>query len=180
MDGGGAVLSIIVGSLILFFRFGRFGLAFDPPWMRVLLRSSAPLFGAVVFWLLYDNQDILLLNYFKVPDDQIGLFAAAIKIIDVLKVLPVLLTSVSFPILARLASQPDAFRQKARSLIGWTLASFPLIVGGMYVLSPWVIQLLYGHAYIQATPLLRTLLLRSLYGLGCKSRSHVFAHCTRP
>ena len=106
-----SILSIAVGALIVRYRLGAFGFHFDAGYIRGLLLQSLPVFGSMAFMILYDSQDILLLNYFKITDHDIGLFAMALKVIDVIKVLPVLLASSFLPSLSRQAhaSRPDFF-----------------------------------------------------------------------
>ena len=78
-------------------RFHSFGLAYDRAYLRTLLHYCLPLFGSVIFWILYDSQDILLLNYFHFSQRDIGLFSSAMKVIDVTRVYPVLMMGVFFP-----------------------------------------------------------------------------------
>src|SRR5207237_1101766 len=109
-----SILSIIIGAILIHHRIGTFGFRADLPYLRRLLIQSLPIFGSWSFLTLYDSQDILILNYFKIADAQIGLFALAIKIIDVLKIFPVLLVSTFFPSLARHAHQSrEAFKDRA-------------------------------------------------------------------
>jgi O-antigen/teichoic acid export membrane protein len=155
-----SILSIAVGAGILRYRLGAFGFDWDAPYLRELLGQSFPVFGSMALLILYDSQDILLLNYFRVSDRDIGLFAMALKIIDVMKVLPVLLASTYLPSLSRHArlSLKDFF-ERAKDLLWRAGIAFPLLAALIAVFSPQIIHLLYGSGYAAAVPVLRWLLI---------------------
>lgn len=155
-----SVISVVVGAVFTHHRFGSLGFDADWIYIRRLLAQSFPLFGAWAFLILYDSQDILILNYFKVADHDIGLFAMAMKVIDVIKVLPVLMASTFLPSLSRLAhSSPKDFKKRAWKLVRYACISFPPITLLGYICAPLIIQLLYGAGNQAAVPALRLLLI---------------------
>jgi PST family polysaccharide transporter len=162
----GTLASYLAAVGLIQFRFGRFGFRADVDFLKSLCRASLPLFACVLFWILYDSQDILLLNYFHFSQRDIGLFSAAMKIIDVLRVYPVLIMGVFFPTLARLhLSDPEEFRRKQRRLLIFVGGS---LLGGaacLYTMAPWIIRLLYKSDFAAASDLLR-LLAPALVGMG--------------
>ena len=122
----GALAGYVAAVGLIRYRFGSFGFESDIRFsFNRSCRASLPLFGCVLFWILYDSQDVILLNYFSFPQREIGLFSAAMKIVDVLRVYPVLMMGVFFPVLSRLhRSDPDAFRRKQQRLfifMRWSL-----------------------------------------------------------
>ncbi len=154
----GTLIGYAASAWIVKNRFTSFGIAVDIAFLKSLLRSSLPLFGSVIFWILYDSQDILLLNYFRFPSRDIGHFAAAMKIIDVVRVYPVLLLGVFFPTLSKLhLSDPPGFERKRRRLFLFMLASLAAIAGALYLSSPWIIRLLYKSDFMPSTYYLRLL-----------------------
>ncbi len=155
----GSLGACVAGLWILYNRFGHLGLGEDLESAKKLIKSSLPLLGFVVFWTFYDNQDILLLKHFRVPDQEIGLFWSATKVIDVMKVFPVLLAGAFFPSLARLAATRESFMKKTRALLFYSLLAIPVLVLGVYWIAPLLETLLYGPAFSKAVPLLRILLL---------------------
>lgn len=154
-----SVFSLGFGMLILRMRFGGFPMGWDAAVAKRLLTSSLPLLGSVVFWTLYDNQDILLLNHFHVAPKDIGLFGSAAKIIDVFKAAPALLAGAFFPALCRCAHEPEAFLAKTRSLVNYAIPLLLFIAGGAFLTAPLLETLLYGRQFAQAAPLLRLLLI---------------------
>lgn len=155
----GTLASYAVATCIVKYRFGSFGLGLDVEFLKTLFRACLPLFGCVLFWVLYDSQDILLLNYFHFPQREIGLFSAAMKVVDVLRVYPVLMLGVFFPALSRLhLSDPAAFRHKQRRLLLFMAGSLVALASAAYAAAPWVIRILYKSDFAPATDLLRRLL----------------------
>jgi len=162
--GAGVGYAAAVG--IVRFRLGSFGFEIDSAFLKSLLRASLPLFGCVLFWILYDSQDVILLNYFRFPQREIGWFSAAMKIIDVLRVYPVLMMGVFFPVLSRLhASDPEAFRRKQRRLFVFMAGSLLALASVGYAGAPLVIRVLYKGDFMPAAGLLR-LLMPALVGMG--------------
>jgi len=162
----GAILGYTASVVIVRYRFGSFGFELDTVFLKTLLRACLPLFGCVMFWILYDSQDIILLNYFHFPQRDIGLFSAAMKIIDVLRVYPVLVMGVFFPVLSRLqGSDPEAFRLKQRRLFIFMTWSLLLLAFTIYLGAPAIVRVLYKEDYMPAAAFLR-LLLPALVGMG--------------
>lgn len=152
-----ALVSIFFGAFVVSKRFGGFPILFDSATFWRVVKSSAPVLGFIVFWTFYDNQDILILNQLKVPSKEIGLFWSATKVLDVLKVLPVVLVTIFLPELARFAQARESFIQTARRVLLATVGLILLIVPAVWVLAPWIERVLYGPQFVEAAPLLRLL-----------------------
>ena len=162
----GSLLSYAVAVLIVRYRLGSFGFEINPVFLKSLFQACLPLFGCVLFWILYDSQDVLLLNYFHFPQREIGWFSAAMKVIDVLRVYPVLMMGVYFPVLSRLhLSDPGAFRRKQRRLLLFMTVSLVVLAAAVYAASPAIVRLLYKSDFAPASDLLRRLL-PALVGMG--------------
>jgi len=156
--GAASIASLLTGGFIVHHRFGVFPMRMDADIAKKLILSSLPLLGSVVFWTFYDNQDILLLHHFHIADRDIGQYYSASKIIDVLKVFPVLLTGAFFPALARFAAARESFIRTTRALLGYAILSAPFIFIGVYAMAPWLEKLLYGPEFVDAAESLRVLL----------------------
>ncbi len=154
----GALAGYLLSCLIIWKRFSSFGFSFDGPFIRALLTSAAPLFVSVLFWILYESQDILILNLFHLPQQEVGYFSAAVKILDVLRVYPVLLMGVFFPALSRFYfSDPALFIQKRKKLLLFLSVTLMGISVVIFAGAPAIIHLLYKADYTPAVPLLRVL-----------------------
>jgi PST family polysaccharide transporter len=100
------------------------------------------------------------------PLRDVGWFSAGMKVIDVVRVYPVLMMGVFFPVLSKLhTSDPPAFRQKQRRLLIFMAATLMLFAGLIYLGAPWIIQVLFKNDFAPASHLLR-LLLPSLVAMG--------------
>ncbi len=154
----GSLTGYGVSVLILKSRFGAFGFKKDMAFIKSLLKTSMPLFASAVFWILYESQDIVILNLFRQPQADIGYFASAIKMIDVLRMYPVLLIGVFFPALSKLhLTDPTTYRMKARRVLTFLALSTSLLAAGLYLGADWLIVHIYQEAYRPAVPLLQLL-----------------------
>jgi O-antigen/teichoic acid export membrane protein len=154
----GTIISYAVSAWILNSRFQTFGIGIDLPFLKSLLWSSFPLFGSVIFWILYDSQDILLLNYFHFAQKEIGCFSAAMKIMDVARVYPVLMMGAFFPTLSKLhLSDSEGFHRKKRRLLLFMAGSLTLLAAVIYGAAPWIILLLYKSDFLSASMILKYL-----------------------
>jgi O-antigen/teichoic acid export membrane protein len=171
----GTLLSYAGSAIVIRQRFGVFGYEFDGPFLKSLMRSCIPVFGSIVFWVMYENQDILLLNHFALPNREIGLFSAAMKIIDVLRVFPVLLIGVYFPSLVRISLGPrQPFVRRTRALLGFMLVGGVLVTLAALPASTFLIRTFYGSGFGAAAPILRLLLL----AYACICLNHTFQQLT--
>jgi len=134
---GGMLVGFAAGLVLGYAALARlgapWGAVWDWNWQRRMLQQSAPMFAAWIFWLLYDNQDVVLLSFLGAPLAEVGIFAAAARLIDVLRVAPVLLTGAVFPVLSDYSkTKPDDHRRLARHLL---LATAGAAVGFAAVIS---------------------------------------------
>lgn len=147
-----------LSCLIVRMRLGSFGYSLDIPLMKSLMTHALPLLVSVVFWILYESQDILILNSFGLPQSEIGYFSSAVKILDVLRVYPVLLVGVFFPALSRLfLNDPTEYQRKRRRIYAFLTLSLLALSALTFFAAPQIITTLYRESYAPAIPLLRTL-----------------------
>ena len=93
------------------------------------------------------NTDVLVLGWFGSASD-VGIFASAQKPIQLLYLLPSMLTAAFFPELVRLAHDREAFNKTLMSGIRSALFfALPIAFGGFVAARP-VISLLYGAEYL--------------------------------
>ena len=128
----------------------------DPAWNRTLLVHSLPLTLSWVFWNVYDNEDVVVLTFLGVPAVSVGHFAAAMKLVDALRAVPVLVTGTMFPLLAHGAINDRAlFLRLASGVLRATLGLVVPVVVGVWVLAPRLITWIYGPGYEPAAGVLR-------------------------
>lgn len=144
----GFALSLGLGYAFLFRLGSAPGLRWDWSWKKTLLGQSLPLITSWLFWNFYDNQDVVLLGFMGLPAEQVGRFAAAMKLIDVVRAAPVLLVGSVFPILSGYSrSDPEKFSRLARFTVRLLLAVSIPIAAGLAALSGPVVRMIYGSDY---------------------------------
>jgi O-antigen/teichoic acid export membrane protein len=151
----GFAVSLVAGYAILARLGARFGGVWDWPWQRRLLVESLPLWVSWFFWKLYENQNTVLLSFFRTPAEQIGWFAAALRLLDVTRGIPTLASGAVFPVLADLSkSDPEKFRRMGGFLLRWAvLTALPLAAGTTLLAAP-LLRLVYGPEFVPAAAIL--------------------------
>lgn len=136
---------------------------------REIIKKSWPLGLTIVLNLIYLRADILILSLLK-SQNEVGLYGAAYKIIDVLTSLPFMFAGLILPILS-LAYASSNIKQFNKVLqksldIMFTLA-IPLIIGAELVAKPLII-LVAGKDFAPAGGILQILILAvGFIFIGC-------------
>lgn len=182
----GIVWATVAGNVVnfilhfLFARgFARIRLEFDLAFWRRIITRSWPLALTIIFNLIYLRTDTLLLSIIKRPTDigimnEVGLYGAAYKVIDVIVTIPFIFAGIVLPIMtARYAVRDwEGFYriiQKAFNVMA--ILAVPLIVGTQLVAGD-VMLLIAGDDFVQSGPILKVLIAAaSLIFLG-----NIFAH----
>lgn len=134
--------------------------AYDYRLWREIATRSWPLAITIALNLLYLRTDILFLNWFQ-GEQVVGLYGAAYKVIDVLTSLPFLIIGLLLPLLTRAWSDKDRPRFSFLTNLSLSIllmAIVPLIVGGQILAGP-IINLIAGHDFLAAGPILALLLM---------------------
>ncbi|HQB50815.1 MAG TPA: flippase [bacterium] len=163
----GVAIATLLSSLIHFviaWRLADRRIAIRPAydyglWREIAVRSW-PLAITIALNLLYLRTDILFLNWFY-GEQIVGLYGAAYKVIDVLTSLPFLIIGLLLPLLTRAWSAKDEKQFNFLtnlSLAVLLMAIVPLIVGGQILAGP-IINLIAGHDFLAAGPILAVLLI---------------------
>lgn len=116
--------------------------------MVSILKTAWPFAITSALGILFTNTDILVISWMRTAA-EVGIYAAAIRIVQVLYIVPTIIQLSTLPIFARLAKHdPQKFRfvlERTISLI--FLISVPLSLGGA-ILGRGIMQLVFGSAYI--------------------------------
>ncbi len=132
---------------------------FDFKFWRSVLAHSWPLALTTILNLLYLKTDTLILSLAR-PANEVGLYGAAYRAIDVVTTLPFLFAGIILPILTRSWAEQknDYFKlvlQKSLDLV--SLIALPLIAG-VLVLGRPVMALLAGPDFIESGSILKILI----------------------
>ncbi|MDD3301313.1 MAG: flippase [Patescibacteria group bacterium] len=133
--------------------------AWDFKYWGEILKTSWPLAVTIILNLLYLKADTLLLSLFK-PQQEVGLYGAAYRIVEVLNSLPYIFAGLILPVLsaAWLSKNLEKYHKVLQKSFDLTMiAVIPLIVGGQMV-AGGIIYLMAGKDYFAAGPILQILL----------------------
>jgi O-antigen/teichoic acid export membrane protein len=118
-------------SLWLLKKRAGFRLKMEPGFLGFLLREALPLALSNIFILVFVRIDIVMLELMGHPYEEIGWYAAGVRVIDGVGMIPTLVAGASLPVLSALAKQDldkaaHLYRQVQRLLI---MVGLPAAVG---------------------------------------------------
>ncbi|HBA36256.1 TPA: hypothetical protein DCZ15_00050 [Candidatus Falkowbacteria bacterium] len=127
-------------------------------WKKIISKSW-PLTITIVFNLIYLRADILILSLFR-GADEVGLYGAAYKIIDVLTALPFMFGALILPIIttAWLDNNPAYFKKVLQKSFDFmAIVAIPLVIGAQFLGQP-LMSLVAGRDFIAAGGILQILI----------------------
>ena len=123
-------------------------------WKRIL-RDTLPYALAAAVGLIYFRIAVVLMSYVS-TDEETGIFSAAFRIVEVVGVLPWLLVSAGFPILARAARDDEARLGYALQKIFEVAVVLGVFIAlGLAVAAPFAIKVVAGPDFTESVPVLR-------------------------
>lgn len=137
----------------------RFAWRFDWPVWKEICQLSWPLMLTIVANLVYLKADIMLLSVLSTPE-QVGLYGAAYKVVDILVSIPYMVAGLVLPILVNYWSMQakENFASTAQAM--WdamAIAAWPILLGGWVLAKPIMIAVT-GPEFAESGDILRVLL----------------------
>lgn len=135
--------------------------------------SLVPTFaGLYIFSVLFSKIDLMMLSLMKNFND-VGIYSAAYKLLEISFILPTCVVTVMFPLLSRWANEtPDTIgRTSCRAALYSTLALIPVVVLAM-IFAGQIMCLVYSKGFIDAVVPFRILIVT----LGLYMIDQIFAH----
>ena len=155
----GTLAGAAYGFLLLGRNYGPWAGPADWTLARRMLREAAPFYLAGAFTLVYARADVLLLKL-RSFHTEVGAYRAAGQLVEVVKQLPVLLMTATFPQLARgFHESRAALIRTERAIMGLLLGSGVLLGAALALAADPIIMLPFGADFGRAVPALRTLAL---------------------
>ncbi|MEK7507754.1 MAG: flippase [Patescibacteria group bacterium] len=116
--------------------------------LRSILVSGWPLAISAVLGMLMINTDILLIGFFQSAHD-VGLYSAAQRIVQLLYIVPAIITVSLLPSFSRLANnENEKLRRILEIVVPFTfLIAIPIAVGGM-LLGSQIMEFVFGNSYL--------------------------------
>jgi O-antigen/teichoic acid export membrane protein len=141
-------------------------------WQNIAV-AMWPIAVAIMFNVLYLKGDTLILSWYA-PEDQVGLYGGAYRVIDILTQTAMMLMGMMLPLLSTAWRKQDSaafagFHHRAWTLIALFL--FPSVAGGIVLAAP-IMGLVGGPSFVPAAQTL-TILLLAVLGVGL---SAIYGH----
>ena len=130
---------------------------------RQLLARSWPIGGSVVAAMLYSRVALVILQV-MVPGPQVGLYAAAARLLDPTYLIPAALANVFYP---AFSSATTGGRAGTSTLRSWLLVAFSsglAVTLVLFVTASTLMTVVFGPAYSGAASILRILALIPMFG----------------
>lgn len=159
---------LLSGLLSIILAYSQFKLRFHRSSFRDIvaqLKGGSAVFGSTFGMNLYRNANVIILKQF-VPDEIVGLYSAAEKVVKGVQSLLSPAAQVLFPHLSlRFKGQPAV--QNVRLLRKISLpftAVVATVAVGLYIFAPFVSDILCGKEFAECVPLIRIMTLVLLFG----------------
>jgi len=135
-------------------------LGFDFKIWQEIIHKCWPIAVTIGFNLIYLKTDTLILSLIK-SSEEVGLYGAAYKIIEVLVTLPFIFAGIVLPILTACWVQKNKQRFKKvfqKSFDTMAILALPIIVGTQFISKP-IMRLIGGDEFVLSGPILQILII---------------------
>jgi O-antigen/teichoic acid export membrane protein len=145
--------------------------------MMAIIKTAWPFAVTGALGILLTNTDILIISWMR-SASEVGIYSAAIRIVQVLYLVPGIIQMSTMPLMARLAKKDN---ERFRAILERTLAliflvSIPLSVGGIILGTP-IMKLVFGVGYAAGGLALSVLMLNLSFDYaGSVVASGIFAY----
>lgn len=147
-------LSNVVGWIWLANRGLRLSLRFQPEHWREILVPSFHYAASSFLSSTCHRAGHIVVRWF-LGEYALGIYSAAVRLVDLLRSLVVMLLSVLVPRMAQLTSSKEEFRRWAQiAFVAVAATSIPMALGLMLT-SRWAVLLAMGRQYLSAVPLIK-------------------------
>lgn len=150
-----------------------FSFAYDAKIWKEIGKKMWPVAISIIFNMVYLRGDVMILSFLR-PQEEVGLYGAPYRVIDILNNVSMMIMGVILPILAMHWSMNDKekfFRQYQQAFNGIMFAGAPIVVS-LFALSDKIMIFVAGNDFAASSDILRIL---SLAVLGVYIGS-VFGH----
>ncbi|MDA3802345.1 MAG: flippase [Patescibacteria group bacterium] len=126
---------------------------------KSIIKKSWPLALTIVLNLIYLKADTLVLSVFK-SADEVGLYGATYRIIDVLTTIPFMFAGIILPIItaAWLEKRKDYFKKVLQKSLDFMIIAFiPLVIGTQFIAKE-IMVMMAGSEFAQSGQILKILI----------------------
>ncbi len=139
--------------LLIFYVYKKFNfqLRIEKSKIKWLLKESAPLFGFVIFAVIFQQTDIIFLKYID-NSYSTGIFAGAMRMTLPLNIIPAAIVSTAFPIIVGNIKNNEKQNIKLFSIIIKSLFIISFLIAIVFSFkSKTIVMLLLGKQYIKSS-----------------------------
>jgi O-antigen/teichoic acid export membrane protein len=138
-----------------------------------ILREAFPFAWLGLLGTLYQRVDVLIMPTF-VSEADIGQYATAYRILEALLVLPAMVASAAFPVMARSVHNDfPKYRNVSGKSLQYSFVSAGLAIGVLFTFAEPIIEAIFGTEFLYAGNLLRIL----VWGLIFQSINNTLGRC---
>ena len=158
----GTAIGAITATYVMRGHLGKIFSLFSASLIKPILTSAWPFAITGALGVLLINIDILIISWMLTASD-VGIYSAAIRIVQVLYVIPVIIGLSTLPLFSRLARHDNQkFRVGFERTLGFIfLVAVPLALGGA-ILGTQIVSLIFGSAYVSGDIVFKILILTML------------------
>lgn len=174
------ILIVSLGSTVNFFvnflvarKYASFKIVIDWEFWKMTLLRSWPIGVSIFFTLIYYKSDILILSVVR-PLEEVGIYGAAYRVLEILATFPFMYAGVLLPIIANAwAKKNKPYFQLLiqRSADAFAVITFPIVAGGILIADK-AILLIGGSDFAESANILRVLMI----AVGCIYIGTIFSH----
>lgn len=148
-------------KVLLNFILLRANINFDE--IRFLYKAAIPILLSSLSVALYTKMDQLMIAHL-LDIHSVGIYSAAVRIIEATYFLPIIFSSVCLPILVRVKlSGNEKYEEYVRSIFSLMILSGAVVGGLLYIFSEAIVVSLFGVDYRDAVEPLRVLCLGTVF-----------------
>lgn len=154
-------VQVIIFSLVIFYLYKKNNKSikewkFSADQAQLLIQDSWPLIIAGLAVMVYTYFDQIMLSN-MVSTEENGIYAAAVRLSELWYFIPVALSVSFFPMIVRMreTQKQEIYAERMQLFFDITTLSTYIIVFPLSVLAPWLVNILYGPAYVGAGAILR-------------------------
>lgn len=170
---GTLLVNMIINFLVVFMlsrKFIKFAPQFNFPYWKRFLRQSLPIGFSTLVTFIYFKADTILLSLFQ-PQDQVGIYGAAYKVIENISFFPAMIVGLTMPMFSyHIVSNREYFKKIAsKNFKIFTILVIPLLIGTWF-LSDTIIAIIAGPEFAPSATVLRII----IFALGFIFFGHLF------
>lgn len=157
-----SLVMVFIVSYIIWSRFNLGKLDINLPFLITIGRDSIPFAIISILITIYYRSDMLLLSKLPIPtmsnEEAVGIYSASYKLIDVLQMIPGIISTVVFPLFSRLiVEDTNTLQAVYKRILKYVVFLGVPMAFGITILAENIIDFIYGSEFALSAGVLRIL-----------------------